>query len=159
MVATVRCGNRCKSGPFRALFFALVLALAGLTACVSTNVTGPVTEEPATSGYGIFTLIWQGTFEGSRTELFFKRFEKDGKLAICGYYERSSGQAERLQFAWLNGARIVINDQDIVSTRFLKPWERGTPPVANCVTTTIPFSEDLVTGTFALKGNDIHIYD
>ncbi|MCR9212524.1 MAG: hypothetical protein NXI13_02305 [Proteobacteria bacterium] len=148
-----------EMGPFRALFICSIFTLGVLTACQSTSVVGPVTQELAKENYLNYTITWSGTFQGSKTKLFFKGYNKEGKVAVCGYYIKSSGSEERLTATWIEQAKIFLGDTEIVSTRFINGVEEGDRPLANCVTTTIPYSRSLMEKDFSLRGQEIHIYD
>ena len=134
----------------------LVVAMSVL-GCETPDTIGSVTYRPYDREFRKFVLTWDGTFGGSKTDIYLLRLQNGGKLEICGFYVKSLGTEEDLTVEWLKYAKILINGAEIVSTKFLRPQERVEGAKSNCVVTTTKFTNELKTGALSLEGRNVRL--
>ena len=83
-------------------FLAILVAIATLSAC-TYNISEEgfyqsgnpyrVSDQVADESYEKFSLFWWGEYAGHRSNVYLKRYNKDGRLVICGMRVRSAGLA------------------------------------------------------------------
>ncbi len=141
---------------FRRCLLMLVVA-AGLAACATPDTIGPVSYRKFDKSFELFQINWVGTFGGSKTDIYIRRSEKDGYLQICGFYIKSDGMEEDLTAEWLKYAKITIDGDEIVSTKFLLPQERLLNADSACVKTTTKYQASLAAGKISLSGRNVRL--
>lgn len=121
IVATDELG--AKQAVFR---FGRMLALAmsaWLAACASDASQQSLPPEKADGRYALtsFSLNTKkdGTSRSDTLPVYYRVFEKDRKLAICGYYLVQSSSCERdLNRQLLDNSEVLVNDKPVGSGRF-----------------------------------------
>ena len=135
----------------------ILLVSAFVAACETPDTIGGVTFRAYDSGFQRMVLTAGGTFAGEKTEIFLRRLQNGGKLEICGFYLMSDGISQDLTAEWLKYAKFTINDEEIVSSKFLRPQTSLKGATANCVVTTTVYSAGLATGEMSMKGRSIRL--
>ncbi|MEX1035582.1 MAG: hypothetical protein WDZ54_06460, partial [Sneathiella sp.] len=78
-------------------------------------------------------------------------------LEICGFYIKNDGISQDLTAEWLKYAKFTINDEEIVSSKFLRPQKSLKDARANCVVTTTTYQASLATGEMSMKGRSVRL--
>ncbi len=126
---------------FRELFLAAAMTLV-LSACQSGGQGGPsltpLESERAYPLYTKLTVYWGADKTGTKTDVFVRRFDKDGRLALCGFRTPGPGIDEVGINKWFRNARLMVDDEVIAAASFIVPrqvkahqWDA----VARCVQT------------------------
>ena len=65
--------------------------------------------------------------------------------------------SEDLTAEWLKYAKFTINEEEIVSSKFLRPQKKLQGAKANCVVTTTNYQKSLATGDISLDGRRVRL--
>lgn len=125
----------------RELSLAAALALVA-AACQSGGPGGPsltpLESERAYPLYKKLTVRWGADSSGTKTDVYLRRFDKDGRLALCGFRTPATGMDEVLIHKWFRNAQLMVDDEVVASASFLVPRQAETHEFdaeARCVQT------------------------
>ncbi|MCC3304981.1 hypothetical protein [Sneathiella sp. HT1-7] len=136
----------------------LILFISAIvTGCETKDTIGDISYRPYDPGFQRITLTSNGTFADEKTDIYMRRLQNGGKLEICGFYIMSSGISEDLTSEWLKYAKVTIDGEEIVSSKFLRPQERLEGAKSNCVVTVKTYQTDLLKGRMSLRGRAIRL--
>ncbi|MBL6958516.1 MAG: hypothetical protein ISR52_06015 [Rhodospirillales bacterium] len=112
--------------------------------------------QTADSTYKQTTIRWGGKWAGSHTDYFFKSFNEQDYLGLCGYYIDQEGSTRGTDF-WTEAATVYLGENPVASGAFIN---RQPPKLsgykAACIKTEIPFDSKLFDYmSFSLRGNAV----
>lgn len=121
---------------------------------VLTNLEG----ERAHRLYKKLTVRWGEDATGTKTDVYLRRFDKDGRLALCGFRTPSPGMDEILIHKWFRNAQLTVNDEVIASASFIvarqakaHQWDAQ----ARCVQTNLEATPMRLYGGMRLQGRRV----
>jgi len=150
-------------------FLAILVAIVTLSAC-TYNISAEglyqngdpfrVSDQVTDESYEKLSLFWWGEYAGHRSNVYLKRYNKDGRLVICGMRVRSAGLASALETEWFEEGEIVIDGANIVAMDFLRPQDdqfNKEGDAASCVNTGWPAHESLMTRKIRVDGMPVRL--
>lgn len=142
---------------FRRYVLMLVLFLP-IVGCATPDTIGPITYRPYDKGFDKLTVRWTGQYTGAETNVYLRRKQSGSNLELCGFYIGSSGIQQDLTAEWLRVAKVVIDEKEIVSGKFILRQDDLQNAEAACVETTTPYHSRLLTQKMYLKGRKVTLY-
>ena len=137
------------------ILLTFVLPVVG---CASPDTIGPVSYRPYDKGFEKLTVRWSGRYTGAETNVYLRRKQSGSNLGLCGFYIGSSGIQQGLTAEWLRVAKVVIDEKEIVSGKFILLQDNLRDAKAACVETTTPYHPRLLTQKMYLKGRKVTLY-
>lgn len=146
---------------------------AWLAACASDASQQSLPPEKADGRYALISFSLNtkkdGTSRSDTLPVYYRVFEKDRKLAICGYYLVQSSSCERdLNRQLLDNSEVLVNDKSVGSGRFFNAvpgtlnfdlasrsfsYQPQSAPEGGCVLTEVPWDDSFArTPRLALRG-------
>lgn len=108
----------------RDMFLAAALTLV-VSACQSGGQGGPsltpLESERAYPLYTKLTVYWGADKTGTKTDVYVRRFDKEGRLALCGFRTPGTGIDEVGITKWFRNARLMVDDEVIAAASFIVP--------------------------------------
>ena len=108
--------------------------------------------------YKKLTVHWGEDTAGTKTDVYLRRFDKDGRLALCGFRTPSSGMDEVLIQKWFRNAQLTVDDEVIAAASFIvarKAKAHQWDAEARCVQTDLEATPMRLYGGMRLKGRRV----